>query len=55
MAEPTAEDTNAQAHAIGVALGEHGSGYHVAKVTAANEDSWPDAARICIFDINPPP
>ena len=50
--ESTTEDTFAQGHAIGAALGEvPGESYQVAKVTASNEDSWPDTARICIFQI----
>jgi hypothetical protein len=49
--EPTTENTDAQAHAIGVALGENGPGYQTNKVSALNEDSWPDTARICIFRI----
>ena len=48
--EPTTENTDAQAHAIGAALGEIGPGYQTTKVTGSNEDSWPETARICIFE-----
>ena len=48
-AEPTTEPSDDQAKQIGVAIDELDTDYATNTVTATNEDSWPDTARICIF------
>jgi len=48
-AEPTIEPSDDQAKQIGVAIDELDTDYATNTVTATNEDSWPDTARICIF------